>query len=289
MTDLKNLSSNGTDGLRIAIVYPTVPGGRSVSSSRCLRCLTGLTCYLLFAWLLSSVSPVSGATVPPGFTETPVSGPWQDAVGLTFETNGRMYVWERTGRVWITDPGGTPSLLLDISEEVGAWEDHGMLGFALDPEFRVNGYIYLLYVVDRYYLLNFGTPGYDPNGNTYYAATIGRVTRYTCRSNDDFRSVDPTSRVILIGEAKEKGIPICSVAHGVGSLVFGEDGTLLVSTGDGASANAADQGGDVVGSYAVQALADGIITTKEDVGALRSQLPDSLSGKILRIDPATGD
>jgi hypothetical protein len=70
-------------------------------------------------------------------------------------------------------------------------------------------------------------------------------------------------------------------------LVFGEDGTLLVSAGDGATADTVDQGGNVSGSYAPQALTDGIIRAKEDIGALRSQLVDSLSGKVLRIDPAT--
>ena len=203
--------------------------------------------------------------MPPGFTESVISGPWPDAVGITFENNGRMYVWERTGRLWFKDPGDpSPSLLLDISEEVGAWEDHGMLGFALDPEFRVNGYIYVLYVVDRYYLLHFGDPNYDPNANQYNAATIGRLTRYTCRSSDGFRSVDPASRQILIGETKQTGFPICSYTHGVGSLVFGEDGTLLVSAGDGATADAVDPGGNVSGSYAPQALADGIIRPKEE-------------------------
>src|SRR6185295_7676497 len=42
-------------------------------------------------------------------------------------------------------------------------------------------------------------------------------------------------------------------------------------------------------SYAPQALADGILRPKEDIGAYRSQLLDSLSGKILRIDPVTGN
>jgi hypothetical protein len=164
-----------------------------------------------------------------------------------------------------------------------------MLGFALDPNFRVNGYIYVLYVVDRYYLLHFGDPDYDPNANAYFDATIGRLTRYTCRSSDGFRSVDRASRQILIGETKQTGIPICSDTHGVGSLVFGEDETLLVSCGDGGTAHATDLGGPQPLSYAPQALADGIIRPKEDVGAFRAQLVDSLNGKVLRIDPATGN
>ena len=174
--------------------------------------------------------------MPPGFTETTISGPWTNAVGVAFEANGRMYVWEGTGQVWFKDTGDANyTLLLDIHDEVGKWGDHGMLGFALDPDFRVNGYIYVLYVVDRYYLFHSGDPDYDPNANEYNAATIGRLTRYTCRSADGFRSVDPTSRQILIGETRQTGIPICSTTHGVGTLVFGEDGTLLLSCGEGAS------------------------------------------------------
>src|SRR4051812_22790605 len=72
-----------------------------------------------------------GSTVPPGFTETVVPGPtatggvWNQAVGVVFENNGRMYVWERTGKVWYKDPNDASfSLLLDISEEVGPWVDH---------------------------------------------------------------------------------------------------------------------------------------------------------------------
>jgi hypothetical protein len=85
-----------------------------------------------------------------------------------------MYVWERTGKVWFKDPGDSShSLLLDISEEVGAWKDDRMSGFALDPNFRVNGYMYVLDVVDRHCFLHFGDPDYDPNVNEFNAATIG--------------------------------------------------------------------------------------------------------------------
>ncbi len=90
---------------------------------------------------------------------------------------------------------------------------------------------------------------HNPNVSCGFPA-LGRLTRYTCRSSDGFRSVDPASRLILIGETKQAGFPMISYTHGVGSLVFGEDGTLLVSCGDGATADATDQGGIVSGSYA---------------------------------------
>src|SRR5262245_18280274 len=133
-----------------------------------IRRVTMVAWIAVVAWVLMLGGYLSAATVPPGFTQTIISGPWPDAVGITFEDNGRMYVWERTGKVWFKDRGDpSPSLLLNIREEVGAWEDHGMLGFALEPYFRVNGYIYVLYVVDRYYLLHFGDPDYDPTANEY--------------------------------------------------------------------------------------------------------------------------
>ena len=70
--------------------------------------------------------------------------------------------------------------------------------------------------------------------------------------------------------------------------MFGTDGTLLASAGEGSSYTGADAG-VIRREYAAQALADGIIQQKEDVGAYRSQLVDSLGGKVIRIDPATGD
>jgi hypothetical protein len=61
-----------------------------------------------------------------------------------------------------------------------------VLGFALHPNFYSNGYVYLLYVVDYYYLISFGTPGYDPNQSTTLHDTIGRLVRYTANSSDGF-------------------------------------------------------------------------------------------------------
>ncbi|MFT5169343.1 MAG: hypothetical protein ACI8P3_004592 [Saprospiraceae bacterium] len=45
---------------------------------------------------------------------------FDQAVGLTFDDNGRMYVYEKGGKVWIVeDEQVLPTPLLDISEEVG--------------------------------------------------------------------------------------------------------------------------------------------------------------------------
>lgn len=49
---------------------------------------------------------------------------FDQAVGLTFDDNGRMYVYEKGGKVWIVeDEQVLPTPLLDISEKVGNWRD----------------------------------------------------------------------------------------------------------------------------------------------------------------------
>jgi len=240
--------------------------------------------------LLLALPAHQAAAVPPGFLDRPIApGEWNQAVGITFDANGRGYVWEKAGRVWVLENDQrsvTP--LIDISEEVGDWRDFGLVGFVLDPNFLANGHIYLLYTVDFHHLAHFGTPEYDPDTNEYFRDTIGRVARYTATASSDLTAVDPVSRLVLIGETVSTGFAHCHQSHGVGTMNFGDDGTLLVSAGDGASYETVDTGGNIGGSSNT-ALADGILRPDEDVGAFRSQLLDSLSGRVLRIDSATGD
>ena len=255
----------------------------------------GLLLLALIGGLAIFYAENSHASVlPAGFSEENIPGPWTEPVGLTFEpeqqtSGGRMYIWERAGRVWIVENGvKTSPPLIDISEEVGGWRDFGLLGFAFHPNFRQNGYFYLAYTVDHHYLTKFGTSKYNSTSNEYFMATIHRVTRYTAVASNDFRSVDPASRKVLVGESITNGFPSLYQSHGIGSLVFGSDGTLLVSCGDGASYSTIDLG-SAPETYYAQAIAEGIIRTNLNIGSLRAQVVDSLSGKIIRIDPETGD
>jgi len=229
------------------------------------------------------VPPANGAEapalLPPGFLDSTLPVSFDQAVGLAAGPDERLYVWERKGQVWFIEDGAKHDHeLLDIEEEVGLWGDHGLMGFALDPEFLSNGFLYVLYVVDYHHLTTFGTPAYDPEVSIDGQDTIARVTRYTVDLASGGHDILPGSRRVLIGEDITSGLPICTLSHAAGTLAFGEDGMLLVSFGDGhglASSNTC--------------LTDGIITTEEDVGRWRAQLVNSLSGKILRVDPVTGD
>ncbi|MBC7922390.1 MAG: PQQ-dependent sugar dehydrogenase, partial [Ferruginibacter sp.] len=261
----------------------------------------------LFFWVVFFLTSTAlFAQLPPdGFSTATVGTGWNQPVGLTFSPDGiHTFVWEKGGKVW-TVAGGTKGSapLIDISEEVGNWRDHGLVSFAVDPRFETNGYVYLFYAVDRHHLLKFGTAAYNTATNEYLKATISRITRYTVSFGGNALTVDRGTRKVLLGETRQTGIPILHESHGAGSLVFGTDGTLLVTTGDGASYAGLDMGKGVVGvdnysandsiiygrTYAEQALVDGIIKPEENTGVYRAQMPSSLNGKVLRLDPETGN
>jgi len=230
------------------------------------------------------------------FSASNIGSGWSEPVGAVFNKTGtKLFVWEKGGRVFVCNWSTTSqtyvkqsTAVLDISPEVGNWRDHGMLGFALDPNFDVNGFIYLLYVVDRHHLIYFGTGTYNASTNDYLKATIGRITRYKLITSGSNQVADLTTRTILLGESKSTGFPILHESHGIGSLAFAADGTLLASCGDAASYNTTDAG-NLSETYQVQSIADGNLRANENVGSFKSQMINSLAGKIIRIDPATGN
>jgi glucose/arabinose dehydrogenase/PKD repeat protein len=253
------------------------------------------------AWMVALclvLSPTGAHALPAGFQEQEIPGPWNGAAGLAWGADGLMYVVERGGKVWVVEDGVRQAVpFLDISSEVGGWRDYGLLGFVLHPNFARNRYVYAYYVVDHYDLMRCNAardnpecrpPAYDVNANQYFQPTIGRITRYTADPATNFRTVIPGSRKVLLGETVSTGFPILHQSHGTGQLVFGEDGTLLATCGDAASYNVVDLGSHA-DTYFRQALDEGILRPDENIGALRSQYLGSLDGKMIRIDPETGD
>jgi glucose/arabinose dehydrogenase len=178
------------------------------------------------------------------------------------------------GTVAVIDTDGTvlPDPFVNLRDEVNAAGDRGMLGIALDPDFMNNRHIYLLYTVD---------PDEVEPDEPSTADTIGRLVRYTGTVESGGNVADLASRLGLIGVPASDGIPVCDTSHTIGSVRFGNDGSLFVGAGDGGHFNIVDSGGNDPGCL------DGV-GIDQDVGAFRSQYLGSMAGKILRIDPATG-
>ena len=249
---------------------------------------------LIAASLLFFCEAGLAQTLPSGFTTSIIGSDWNLPLGATFTTDGqKLFVWEKDGRVYVCNRNASGAYIkqttpvLDISEEVANWGDHGLMGFALDPNYLSNGLIYLLYVVDRHYLINFGTPAYNPATSTR-GGTIGRNTRYKTITNGPDLATDLSSRFILLGETKTTGIALTHDSHGLGTLAFAADGTLLATCGDGGSYYAVDKGSDPDTDYDLD-LIDGILRPEENVGAFRAQMLNCHNGKLLRIDPTTGN
>jgi len=173
-------------------------------------------CYLIALLATQSVM----GQLPADFSDQIINNDWEMPMGIAFDETGRMFVWEKAGRVYKADAEGNKinPPLLDIHEEVGNWRDHGLLGFTLDPDFINNGYYYLLYAVDRHYLINYGTPQYHPDSSSSFQASIGRITRYTADPSSDFSTTIENSRQVLLGSSSSNGIPLYHESHGVGSF-----------------------------------------------------------------------
>ena len=203
-----------------------------------------------------------------------------------------MYIAEKGGVLKVVRNGGAVQTVIDISDRVNEYQDRGLIDFALHPDFEDNGYIYLLYTVDPPQVYdNIGNAFAGPDGKGNRA---GRLIRVTANEATNFTTILPNSEVILLGtnstwenfnaftdstlnfgEPPAGTLPDGSYlqdfinsdsrSHTVGSLAFDAEKKLFVSIGDGASFNATD------------------------VRALRVQDIGSLSGKVLRIDPITGN
>lgn len=220
-----------------------------------------------------------------GFFDEVVSESWSLPVGIRFDENGNGFVWEKNGKVYqLGEDPSSKSLILDISEEVASWGDHGLTGFVIDPEFLFNGHIYVAYTVDRYHLFNADSPQYDKDSTILTNATIGRLTRYTLDIATSPYQLIPESRKILVGKNLTDGFPILADFHGVGSLAFGNDGSLFIGCGDSGLDSEPN-----VKYHTDQALKDGIIDSTMLLGSYRAQSIHSMNGKLLRINPATGD
>src|SRR5262245_4627925 len=116
---------------------------------------------------------------------------------LLVERRGKLYTFENSPTVEKAD------LLLDVNG-LG----NTTYGAAFHPDFQTNGYIYVMYVVDD--------KNPEPKGSRVSRFQVGKERPWRC---------DPKSEKVLLEWP--------SGGHNAGCLVFGKDGYLYLSCGDG--------------------------------------------------------
>ncbi len=157
----------------------------------------------------------SATALPPVSTETAERGPLRleltrIATGLeapvdvtsTPSEPDRLYVVEQRGRIRTIDRGAVaPQAFLDITDDVKAGGEQGLLSVAFHPDYESNGRFYVDYT--------------DLNGDT-------RVVEFQSRGGAD----PARNRELLFVDQ-----PYAN--HNGGQLAFGPDGRLYVGMGDG--------------------------------------------------------
>lgn len=243
-----------------------------------------------FLWPLLFTISLS-AQLPDDFYSTKIQDGYNLPLGITFDQSGQGYLWEQAGKVHIITKEGEQLAepLIDLTEEITSWKDHGLNSLCLDKDFLINGYFYLYYTVDLHHYWHYGTPEYHPDSTVTYKPTFGRITRYQADVATDFTTIVPDSRKILLGEHIDTGVPILLDFHGLGTILQGTDRSLLFSSGETTGGLMIGIGNEPGDEFVPQAIEWGIITADEDLGAYKSQYLANLNGKVMRIDSETGD
>lgn len=175
---------------------------------------------------------VLAATLPAGFTESPVAMGLSSPTAMAIAPDGRIFVAEQGGQLRVIKNG---SLLAApfVSVTTDTDGERGLLGVAFDPDFAANKYVYVYYTVQA-----------SPPHN--------RVSRFT--ANGD-RAVSGSEALVLRLENLSS-----ATNHNGGALHFGPDGTLYVAVGENANASNAQTLNNRLGKI-LRINADGSIPT----------------------------
>jgi glucose/arabinose dehydrogenase len=215
---------------------------------------------------------------PDGFHFEVVVDGLKMPTGFAIAPDGRIFVIEKEGKVRVFHNGVLQEEpFIDLTNEVNSTNERGLLGVAVHPRWPTLPYVYFAYV-------------YEPpeaKGLPKTGARVSRVLRLSADPRNLNRHVPGSGEIILgknstfanignpvegdrrpyscldaNGSFIEDCLPDEGTSHSVDQLLFGKDGALWVSAGDGINFNSAVN--------------------------VRAQNPDSPVGKILRIDPITG-
>lgn len=190
-------------------------------------------------------------TVPPSIIGLRLlAGGFASPVGLfpAPDATGRLFVIDQVGIIKIIQPHGEvlTEPFLDLRSRMVTlkprYDERGLLGFAFHPSFKENGRFFVYYSAP----LRAGGNGNHTSHISEFKVSAG---------NPDKADPDSEKIILQIDEPQAN--------HNAGELVFGPDGYLYISSGDGGGANDVGPGHSPIGN---------------------GQDTTTLLGKILRID-----
>ena len=195
--------------------------------------------------------PTDGLTlkvVAEGFTSPLVLTPLDD-------DSGRLLIVDQIGSIHVLNKDGTlaDTLFLDLRSRLTklneGFDERGVLGLALHPDFKSNRKFYVYYSAPR-----------QASAKEDWDHT-SHVSEFKVTADNPARADHDSERVILT-------IDQPYFNHNGGRLVFGPDGYLYIGVGDGGNASDIGRGRSEIGNG-------------QDLSVLM--------GKILRIDVDKGD
>lgn len=229
-------------------------------------------------WVLVAVAlsvHAHAATVPPGFQDFELFNGLDRPTAFRFAPDGSVFVSEQRGVVkrFSDLQDTTPAIVADLTTNVLDNWDRGLLSLAIHPQYPAVPYIYVIYTVDA--PLGGTPPVYNDVCPTVTSCpSHGRLSRFQVAGD------------VMIGPEEILLEDWCGQfpSHSMGDLLFGADGALYMSAGDGSSFIGVDYGqlGNVCGDDPLEG------------GAMRAQDvyvpgdPCSLNGAVIRVDPESG-
>lgn len=168
--------------------------------------------------LRAQITPVA---LPAGFYDDLIFDNLDKPIDLAFLPDGRALIASKKGKIYIANFSTFPAVRETwmVIKDVYNFAERGLLGITTDPDFTAHPYVYVFYTSE-------GAP----------RVRVTKFRHYEPGPDDDHGSVpgrgDIKSRKVIWSE--NEGYSYC--CHYGGSLSFGSDSLLYITTGDKSNA-----------------------------------------------------
>lgn len=234
-----------------------------------------ITCGLFFSYLFFSgckkdVTPAAGEEIATAAAMARlknvdlnlIADGFVSPIGLVPvpDNSGRLIVIDQIGTLWVLDAEGNklPTPFIDLTSRMQplnpGFDERGLLGVAFHPEYATNGRLFIYY--------NAPPRAGGPTPTTTWN-NLARFSEFKVSADPNI--IDMNSERVFLEIDDPQG------NHNGGTMIFGHDGYLYISVGDGGGANDTNAG-HVEDWYATNAGGNG------------QDIEQNLWGSILRLD-----